>query len=73
MIIRVYWYPDMTLHLYHLHGKILPHSELPALPGRVEVVLILTLLSSRYSIHLFVLVMMNYGIMNTASIPNIHR
>uniref|UniRef100_A0A8B9TZK1 Membrane bound O-acyltransferase domain containing 1 n=1 Tax=Anas zonorhyncha TaxID=75864 RepID=A0A8B9TZK1_9AVES len=26
-----------------------------------------------YSIHLFVLVMMNYGIMNTASIPNIHR
>ncbi|PKU35442.1 hypothetical protein llap_14254 [Limosa lapponica baueri] len=26
-----------------------------------------------YSIHLFVLVMMNYGIMNMASIPNIHR
>ncbi|XP_032917684.1 lysophospholipid acyltransferase 1 isoform X3 [Catharus ustulatus] len=26
-----------------------------------------------YSIHLFVLVMMNYGIMNLASIPNIHR
>nr|XP_030121425.3 lysophospholipid acyltransferase 1 isoform X3 [Taeniopygia guttata] len=26
-----------------------------------------------YSIHLFVLVMMSYGIMNMASIPNIHR
>uniref|UniRef100_A0A8C3KZE5 Membrane bound O-acyltransferase domain containing 1 n=1 Tax=Chrysolophus pictus TaxID=9089 RepID=A0A8C3KZE5_CHRPC len=26
-----------------------------------------------YSIHLFVLVLMNYGIMNMASIPNIHR
>ncbi|RMC16209.1 hypothetical protein DUI87_08423 [Hirundo rustica rustica] len=26
-----------------------------------------------YSIHLFVLVMMNYGIMNMASVPNIHR
>lgn len=63
----------MTSHLCHLHWKIFCCSELPALPGNIEIILILTLLSSRYSIHLFVLVMMNYGIMNMASIPNIHR